>query len=81
VDQATRDEFQDIVDSSNYFRFMLNDQAIRDSAEQIKDRKNHKQLAIMYRKLARAHMQEDAQQARLKRLVPLLRFDRQTRAS
>jgi hypothetical protein len=85
VSEATRAEFSEIVESPNYFRFILQDQAIREGgdgddggdtgvAEMMRERGNHSQLAIMYRKLALAFMQEDAQQAKLKQLEPLLLF-------
>jgi hypothetical protein len=89
VDNAIRDEFLQIVKSPSYFRFMLNDQAIRErgiirdgdghvgSGELMRERGNHSWLAIMYRKLALAYMQEDAQLTKSKRLEPLLLFTNQ----
>jgi hypothetical protein len=86
VDDATREQFLQIVESPNYFRFILHDQAIRERgkdgddgsgvgiAELMRERGNHSRLAIMYRKLALAHMREDAQRAKLKQLEPLLLF-------
>jgi len=74
VDTHTRDEFRRLVDGSNYFRFVLNEQTMKDNIEDLQDRNNHARLAMQYRKLALAYMQEDSQKAKLDQLVPRLRF-------
>jgi hypothetical protein len=74
VDPYTRDEFRRLIEGSNYFRFILNDQAIKDNFEQGQDRSNYARLAMQYRKLALAYMQEDSQRVKLDQLVPRLQF-------
>lgn len=74
MDQSARDEFRELVEGPNYFRFIFEDQAIKTSIEEVKYRQYHAELAMKYRKLAMAYMDEDAQRARLSKLVPRLHY-------